>query len=105
MAAVAGAFRKRRACLRLCERGARLRAAGGHAGAARREPDGDQGAGGGRGGGAVAAGSTGKAGGQRRQQRSEGIETMILLSDLGQAFGNLRAQKTRTLLTALGIVF
>ncbi|MEO8099262.1 MAG: ABC transporter permease [Acidobacteriota bacterium] len=30
---------------------------------------------------------------------------MILISDLGQAFGNLRAQKTRTLLTALGIVF
>ena len=30
---------------------------------------------------------------------------MILLSDLGQAFGNLRAQKTRTLLTAMGIVF
>ena len=28
-----------------------------------------------------------------------------LLSDLGQAFANLRAQKTRTLLTALGIVF
>src|SRR5262245_18984587 len=30
---------------------------------------------------------------------------MIATSDLGQAFGNLRAQKTRTLLTALGIVF
>ncbi len=30
---------------------------------------------------------------------------MIIASDLGQAFGNLRAQKTRTLLTALGIVF
>jgi putative ABC transport system permease protein len=30
---------------------------------------------------------------------------MILLSDLGQACANLRAQKTRTLLTALGIVF
>jgi putative ABC transport system permease protein len=30
---------------------------------------------------------------------------MIVFSDLGQAFGNLRAQKTRTLLTALGIVF
>jgi putative ABC transport system permease protein len=30
---------------------------------------------------------------------------VILLSDLGQAFGNLHAQKTRTLLTALGIVF
>lgn len=30
---------------------------------------------------------------------------MILISDLGQAFSNLRAQKTRTLLTALGIVF
>ena len=30
---------------------------------------------------------------------------MILFSDFGQAFGNLRAQKTRTLLTALGIVF
>lgn len=30
---------------------------------------------------------------------------MILFSDLGQAFGNLRAQKTRTLLTAMGIVF
>ena len=30
---------------------------------------------------------------------------MILLSDFGQAFDNLRAQKTRTLLTALGIVF
>ena len=28
-----------------------------------------------------------------------------LFSDLAQAFGNLRAQKTRTLLTALGIVF
>jgi putative ABC transport system permease protein len=28
-----------------------------------------------------------------------------LLSDLGQAFANLRAQKTRTMLTALGIVF
>ncbi len=30
---------------------------------------------------------------------------MILISDFGQAFSNLRAQKTRTLLTALGIVF
>jgi putative ABC transport system permease protein len=30
---------------------------------------------------------------------------MIFVSDIGQAFGNLRAQKTRTLLTALGIVF
>src|SRR5579862_8306158 len=30
---------------------------------------------------------------------------MILLSDFGQDFSNLRAQKTRTLLTALGIVF
>src|SRR6516164_4884282 len=31
---------------------------------------------------------------------------MILrLSDIGQALANLRAQKTRTLLTALGIVF
>src|SRR6516165_11041678 len=31
---------------------------------------------------------------------------MILrLSDIGQAVANLRAQKTRTLLTALGIVF
>jgi len=30
---------------------------------------------------------------------------VILLSDIGRAFENLRAQKTRTLLTALGIVF
>src|SRR5205814_6387191 len=30
---------------------------------------------------------------------------MILFSDVGQAVANLRAQKTRTLLTALGIVF
>jgi putative ABC transport system permease protein len=30
---------------------------------------------------------------------------MIFLSDAGQALSNLRAQKTRTLLTALGIVF
>ena len=30
---------------------------------------------------------------------------MILTSDFGQAFANLRAQKTRTVLTALGIVF
>jgi putative ABC transport system permease protein len=30
---------------------------------------------------------------------------VILLSDASQAFANLRAQKTRTLLTALGIVF
>ena len=30
---------------------------------------------------------------------------MIVFSDLRQALGNLRAQKTRTLLTALGIVF
>ncbi len=30
---------------------------------------------------------------------------MIILSDVGQALANLRAQKTRTLLTALGIVF
>jgi len=30
---------------------------------------------------------------------------MMLFSDLGQAFANLKAQKTRTLLTALGIVF
>jgi putative ABC transport system permease protein len=30
---------------------------------------------------------------------------MILTTDIGQAFSNLRAQKTRTLLTALGIVF
>ena len=31
--------------------------------------------------------------------------SMILFSDIGQALANLRAQKTRTLLTALGIVF
>ena len=31
--------------------------------------------------------------------------TLGLWSDLGEAFNNLRAQKTRTLLTALGIVF
>src|SRR5260370_34930327 len=30
---------------------------------------------------------------------------MIVLSDIGQAVANLRAQKTRTFLTALGIVF
>ncbi len=30
---------------------------------------------------------------------------MMLISDLGQAFENLRAQKTRTLLTAMGIIF
>src|SRR5450432_971039 len=30
---------------------------------------------------------------------------MIVFSDIGQAVANLRAQKTRTLLTALGIVF
>ena len=30
---------------------------------------------------------------------------MIVFSDVAQAFSNLRAQKTRTLLTALGIVF
>ena len=30
---------------------------------------------------------------------------MIFTTDIGQAFSNLRAQKTRTLLTALGIVF
>ena len=30
---------------------------------------------------------------------------MILPADIGQAFSNLRAQKTRTVLTALGIVF
>jgi putative ABC transport system permease protein len=30
---------------------------------------------------------------------------MMVISDLGQAFANLRAQKTRTLLTAMGIVF
>src|SRR5512147_3157764 len=30
---------------------------------------------------------------------------MIFLSDAGQALSNLRAQKTRTMLTALGIVF
>src|ERR1700753_931023 len=29
----------------------------------------------------------------------------VIVSDFGQAFSNLRAQKTRTLLTALGIVF
>src|SRR6478752_2280496 len=29
----------------------------------------------------------------------------MIFSDLGQAFGNLRAQKTRTFLTAVGIVF
>jgi hypothetical protein len=29
----------------------------------------------------------------------------MIFSDLGQAFDNLRAQKTRTMLTALGIVF
>ncbi len=39
--------------------------------------------------------------------RHEGAAEMILrlFSDFGQAFDNLRAQKTRTLLTALGIVF
>src|SRR6476659_4662105 len=30
---------------------------------------------------------------------------MIVFSDLGQALSNLRAQKTRTLLTAMGIIF
>jgi putative ABC transport system permease protein len=30
---------------------------------------------------------------------------MMLVSDVGQAFENLRAQKTRTLLTAMGIIF
>jgi len=30
---------------------------------------------------------------------------MIVFSDVAQAFGNLKAQKTRTFLTALGIVF
>jgi len=30
---------------------------------------------------------------------------VILATDIAQAFSNLRAQKTRTLLTALGIVF
>src|SRR4051812_38447678 len=30
---------------------------------------------------------------------------MIIVTDFAQAFANLRAQKTRTLLTALGIVF
>ena len=30
---------------------------------------------------------------------------MIFTTDISQAFANLRAQKTRTLLTALGIVF
>src|SRR5678816_2759228 len=30
---------------------------------------------------------------------------IIRLADIGQALANLRAQKTRTLLTALGIVF
>ena len=41
---------------------------------------------------------------QRRRfgRRNEGAIQMILLSDLGQAFGNLRAQKTRTFLTAHG---
>ena len=34
-----------------------------------------------------------------------GHVTLGLWSDLGEAFNNLRAQKTRTLLTALGIVF
>ena len=33
------------------------------------------------------------------------VRQLVLLSDLTQAFGNLRAQKTRTLLTTLGIVF
>ncbi len=33
------------------------------------------------------------------------IRTPRIFSDLAQAFANLRAQKTRTLLTALGIVF
>ena len=36
---------------------------------------------------------------------SSGHATLGLWSDLGEAFNNLRAQKTRTLLTALGIVF
>ena len=30
---------------------------------------------------------------------------MIIFSDIGQAVANLRAQKTRALLTALGVVF
>src|SRR5436305_8825206 len=37
--------------------------------------------------------------------RDEGFRKVIVFSDVRQAFGNLRAQKTRTLLTALGIVF
>ena len=36
---------------------------------------------------------------------SSGRVTRGLFSDLAEAFGNLRAQKTRTFLTALGIVF
>ena len=38
-------------------------------------------------------------------RRDESVAEMIVFSDVVQAFGNLRAQKTRTLLTALGIVF
>ncbi len=46
-----------------------------------------------------------KTGSAPIQRRHEGPLPMILVSDLGQAVANLRAQKTRTLLTALGIVF
>ena len=46
-----------------------------------------------------------KTGAAPIQRRHEGNRSMILFSDLGQAVANLRAQKTRTMLTALGIVF
>src|SRR5205085_5171995 len=41
----------------------------------------------------------------RTRRSFEGSLAVMILSDIGQALANLRAQKTRTLLTALGIVF
>src|SRR6185503_4795611 len=38
-------------------------------------------------------------------ERHQGREQMSIPSDVSQAFANLRAQKARTVLTALGIVF
>ena len=59
-----------------------------------------------RGGAVESRPATRAANGRSQDGADEGALQMILLyPDLGQAFGNLRAQKTRTLLTALGIVF
>src|SRR5437764_711333 len=98
----AGAFRCRRPPICLRAVGVGLPSERCRAGAAQREPGGGEGSRSRNPGGAGQSGSDhAKTAGRRRAAGAAGQMT----GDLLLAADNLRAQKTRTLLTALGIVF